>query len=245
MTCGMSWFFTVDSGCVLPYILSMPDDTLVIIPAYNASRTITELIERLAKHVDKADIVVIDDGAADNTGELARQAGVAVLAHETNRGKGAALKTGFKHAIDNRYDAVLTIDADLQHDPECVPGFLEMGASGKYDIIIGTRERTNNMPFFRVFANFTGSVVISLFSGVRIRDSQSGYRWISTDVLKRLHLECDRYDLESEILLGIGRIGGSIGEISVPTIYGDSESFINPIVDAARAVRLLWRSLFW
>ncbi|MCK4657171.1 MAG: hypothetical protein KAT85_09045, partial [candidate division Zixibacteria bacterium] len=109
----------------------------------------------------------------------------------------------------------------------------------------GTRERTTSMPVFRVFANFTGSVVISLFSGARIRDSQSGFRWIRTDVLKRLRLQCDRYDLESEILLGAGRIGGSIGEIAVPTIYGDSESFINPIVDAARAIRLLWRSLFW
>jgi glycosyltransferase involved in cell wall biosynthesis len=204
-----------------------------------------ELIERLAKHVDKANILVVDDGAADNTGELARQAGVTLLTHETNRGKGAALKTGFAYAIDHGYDAVLTVDADLQHDPECVPGFLEMGASGKYDIIIGTRERTDEMPVFRVFANFTGSVVISLFSGARIRDSQSGYRWIKTDVIKCLRLECDRYDLESEILLGVGRIGRSIGEIYVPTIYGDSESFINPIVDAARAVRLLWRSLFW
>ena len=223
----------------------MPDNTLVIIPAYNASRTITELTEQLAKHVDKADILVVDDGAADNTGELAMQAGVTVLAHATNRGKGAALKTGFMHAIDNGYNAVLTIDADLQHDPGCVPGFLEMGASGKYDIIIGTRERTDKMPVFRVFANFTGSVIISLFSGARIRDSQSGYRWISIDVIKCLRLECDRYDLESEILLGVGRIGGSIGEISIPTIYGEQESFINPIVDAARAVKLLWRSLFW
>jgi glycosyltransferase involved in cell wall biosynthesis len=218
---------------------------LVMIPAYNAGRTITELIERLVKHVSDKDIVVIDDGALDNTGDLARETGVTVLAHETNRGKGAALRTGFQYAIENDYGAVLTIDADLQHDPDCVPGFLEMASSGNYDVIIGTRERTADMPAFRVFANFAGSVVISLFSGARIRDSQSGYRWIRTDTIKRLRLRCERYDLESEILVAIGRSGGSIGEISIPTIYGESESFIVPLVDAARVLRMLLRSLFW
>jgi len=223
----------------------MPDNTLVIIPAYNASRTIAELTDRLAKYVRRADILVIDDGAADGTGDLARQNGVTVLVHDRNRGKGVALKTGFRYATQHGYEAVLTVDADLQHDPECVPRFLAMGASGEYDIIIGTRERTTDMPSFRVLANFAGSVVISLFSGARIRDSQSGYRWIRTDTLKRLSLRCDRYDLESEILLAVGHAGGSIGEIVVPTIYGESESYINPLVDTARILRMLWRSLFW
>ncbi len=223
----------------------MSPKVLVIIPAFNAGRTIGELVERLAEHVARSDILVIDDGATDDTGELARSAGVSVMKHSVNKGKGAALKTGFRHALAAGYEAVLTLDADLQHDPDYVPEFLRQGAAGGYDIVIGTRQRTPEMPRKRVIANFTSSVIISLLAGALIRDSQSGYRWIRTDILRRLRLRGDRYDLESEILLGVGRIGGAIGEISVPTIYGESSSFVNPLVDAARILRVLWSSLFW
>lgn len=223
----------------------MSSDMLVIVPAYNAAATVSELIDRLTAHVAIEDILIVDDGSGDATGQNARNAGVAVLSHETNKGKGAALKTGFKYAVDRCYSAVLTIDADLQHDPDCLPSFRTLGGTNKYDVIIGTRKRTGDMPCLRVFANFASSAVISLFSGVRIRDSQSGYRWIATDLLRRLSLKGDRYDLESEILLAVGRMGGSIGEIGIPTIYRGSVSFISPTVDAVRALKILCRSLFW
>jgi glycosyltransferase involved in cell wall biosynthesis len=219
--------------------------TLVVIPAYNAAGTIGQLIELLSEHVNRRDILVVDDGAEDDTGASARRAGVTVLAHARNMGKGAALKSGFRHAVAGGYDAVLTLDADLQHDPACVPQFIDMAADGDYDIIVGTRRRTSDMPSERALANFTSSIVISLFSGTLIHDSQSGYRWIRTEVLKRLPLKGDRYDLESEILIGIGRSGGLIGELPIPTVYGGAVSFINPIFDAARIIRILWSSLFW
>jgi glycosyltransferase involved in cell wall biosynthesis len=219
--------------------------TLIIVPAYNAGRTISELLGRLTGYVDRSDILVIDDGSADNTGELAREEGVTVLTHDVNRGKGAALKTGFRHAIERGYDAVVTLDADLQHDPDLVPDLLQWASTGKYDIIIGTRRRSGQMPVARAFANFASSIAISLFSGTLIRDSQSGYRWIGTDVLRRIPLRGDRYDLESEILLRVGLMGGSIGEVRVPTIYRDSVSSINPVTDSARAIRILWSRLFW
>ena len=224
----------------------MPNDTLVIIPAYSASYTISELIERLAKYVNQNDILVVDDGSKDDTGEIAKKLDIIVVAHDSNMGKGAALKTGFRYALNNGYKAVLTIDADLQHDPDCVPRFLELGATDKYDLIVGVRQRSIDMPRHRIFSNFITSLIVSVFSGCRIRDSQSGYRWIKTDALRNLYLHGDRYDLESEILLKIVRMGRPVAEVDIPTIYGDkSQSHISLTTDTLRFIGLIWRSFFW
>jgi len=217
----------------------------VIIPAYNAGSTIGELIERTSRFVNRGDIVVIDDGSCDQTCKIARATGAVILRHEANRGKGEALKTGFKHVRLRNYAAVITLDADLQHDPESIPDFL-LKANGFSGIIIGTRERDLEiMPFARWLINNLTSMIVSVLSGQSIRDSQSGYRLITTQVLKSVKLESRKYDLESEILIKAKRRGFEIAEVSIRTIYAGGKSFINPLVDTARFIRLMWRSLWW
>jgi len=219
---------------------------LVLIPAYNASSTILELIEKTSKLVDKSDIVVIDDGSQDQTFAIAQKVGAAVLKHPINKGKGEALKTGFKFAIEKNYHAVLTMDADLQHDPSSINDFLQKSNENFSGIIIGTREISlKKMPFARWLTNNLTSVILSILSGQRIRDGQSGYRLISTQILKRIKLKARKYDLESEILAKAGRHGFKIDSVPIRTIYRGSRSFINPFVDTGRFIKLIWRSLWW
>jgi len=218
---------------------------LVLIPAYNAGLTISELIKKTSKFVNKSDIVVVDDGSKDQTFAIAQKAGAVVLKHKRNKGKGEALKTGFRYALEQNYHALITMDADLQHDPESIPDFIRM-ADSTSGIIIGTRKRNLEiLPFARWLTNNLTSAIVSVLSGQSIRDSQSGYRLIWTHVLKDLKLESKKYDLESEILIKAKRKGFKISEIPIKTIYGGGKSFINPLIDTGRFIKLMWRSLWW
>jgi glycosyltransferase involved in cell wall biosynthesis len=217
----------------------------VVIPAYNAGRTIAELVQRVREFVDPQDVVVIDDGSQDETSGLAQQAGATVLKHERNQGKGEALKTGFGHVRARDYAAVITMDADLQHSPDSIPDFIRR-AQDFSGILIGTRERNLKiMPFARWLTNHLTSVIVSILSGVTVRDSQSGYRLIPVEVLREVRLKSRKYDLESEILIKAARKGFGIGEVSISTIYRNGKSFINPLVDTGRFIRLMWNSLWW
>ena len=219
---------------------------LVLIPAYNASLTICELIEKTSRFVNKSDIVVIDDGSIDQTFNFAKSTGVVVLRHRENQGKGEALKTGFKYALKKNYDALLTIDSDLQHDPSSIPVFLKQANHDFSGIIVGTREiHLKNMPFARWLTNNLTSAILSVLSGQSIRDSQSGYRLISTQVLQKIKLKARKYDLESEILIKAGRKGFKINAVPIKTIYHGGKSFINPFMDTGRFIKLMWRTIWW
>jgi len=217
----------------------------VVIPAYNAGRTIAELLERTLLFAKREDVVVIDDGSVDQTSQLAEEAGVVVLRQPKNKGKGEALKAGFEHVRANHYVALITMDADLQHAPESIPDFTRK-AEHFSGIIIGTRKRNLRiMPFSRWLTNHLTSVIVSVLSGETVRDSQSGYRLIPVPVLKRVRLKSSKYEMESEILIKAARRGFKVGEVPIGTIYEGSRSFINPLVDTGRFIRLMWRSLWW
>jgi len=218
----------------------------VLIPAYNASQTLPELIRRIKKALPQSSVIVVNDGSQDDSGNLARKAGATVLEHKVNQGKGEALRTGFDFVVQNGLDYVITIDADLQHRPEELRLFTEEAKRGSFDLIVGTRDFSfQNMPFDRVVTNFVSSVILTLLSGQTIKDSQSGYRLISCKTLRVIKLKCRKYDLESEILIKTGRKGFKIGEVPISTVYEGSRSFINPLVDTGRFIKICWKSLFW
>jgi glycosyltransferase involved in cell wall biosynthesis len=224
----------------------MPKALLVLIPAYNAGSTISELIEKTSKFADKHDILVIDDGSQDQTSLIAGTSGAVTLKHRINKGKGEALRTGFGYAVDKNYKALITMDADLQHDPSSIRDFLEKADEDFRGIIIGTRDiNLRMMPFHRWLSNNLTSAMLSILSGQTIRDSQSGYRFISTRVLERIRLKGKKYDLESEILVKAGRSGFKIDSVPIKTIYQGGKSFINPFVDTGRFLKLIWRTLWW
>jgi glycosyltransferase involved in cell wall biosynthesis len=221
------------------------DKTAVIVPAFNAGSTILELIERITQFVNKEDVIVVDDGSTDQTFDLAQPNGVVVLRHDKNRGKGEALKTGFDYVVNRDYNTVITIDADLQHSPDSIPDFMKK-AAGFPGILIGTRKRNLKiMPMLRWLTNNLTSAIVSILSGTTIRDSQSGYRLIPVRVLKEVQLKFSKYEMESEILIKAARKGFPIGEVPIGTIYRGGKSFINPLVDTGRFIKLMWKSLWW
>ncbi len=224
----------------------MADKIAVIIPAYNAAKTIAVLIEKIQKDFPQLDVIVIDDGSQDPTFSLAKNSKAVVLKHQINQGKGKALKTGFSYAKEKNYSYVITLDADLQHDPRHIRDFLQKANSNKTDFILGTRSFTfRNMPWDRFLTNFISSVILTLLSGQKIKDSQSGYRMISGEVLRKIPLHRKKYDLESEILIKAGRKGFRIEAVEISTIYEGSKSFINPFIDTGRFLKICWKSLFW
>jgi glycosyltransferase involved in cell wall biosynthesis len=216
---------------------------LVVVPVFNASRWLPQLIERCRKVVDESRLLFVNDGSTDDSLAILKEQDVNYLSFVENQGKGAALKAGFNYAVAHGFDAVLTLDADLQHLPEEIPRFL--AANDGKRLLIGTRRiETGTMPVERWFINNLTSLVISVFSGRRVRDSQSGYRLIPVWLLRAIRLESVRYDSESEILFKAGALGCTVAEIPVSTIYEGSHSYIHPFKDSLRFVRQVWHCIW-
>ncbi|MBI5236487.1 MAG: glycosyltransferase family 2 protein [Deltaproteobacteria bacterium] len=212
---------------------------LIIIPAYNEERYILDLLTNL-KTVAKG-VVVVDDGSMDSTAAIATAAGAHVISRP-HKGKGAALKTGFRYALDNGYDWVITMDSDGQHDWQDVPRFLDamsLNGSGG-DIYVGSRmDEAVKMPLLRRAANRFMSGLISRLVGCSISDTQCGFRAIKAKVLANVRLETSHYDTESELIIKSGKAGYSIRSIPIKTIYNGAPSNINKFIDTARFIKLL------
>ncbi len=211
--------------------------TLVVIPAYNEESRVGRVVEACLTHTPH--VLVVDDGSSDATAAEAAGRGAMVLSNEGNRGKGFSLRRGFDMAVEQGFDVVVTLDADGQHDPACIPGLVDMIGRG-HDVVIGTRKKTGSaMPYHRRASNFFLSLVFSALSRAWIRDSQSGYRAFRVEVLRELDLRSTGFETESEILMKLGRRGVRFAEYPIPVIYGDEKSHINVARDFVRFVRVV------
>ena len=212
----------------------------VILPAYNAARHLAEVIGAIRATFPDARILVIDDGSSDDTADAASAAGAELAVHPQNRGKGAALASGFAWALAEGLDWLYTMDADGQHLAAEMPAFRDAAARGPFDVVVGNRmDRTASMPWLRKRTNQFTSWVVSRLAGVRIPDSQNGYRLLRVACLRGLTLRTTRYDTESEVLVRLARRGCRIGSAPTSTVYGDQNSSINPLIDTLRFFRLV------
>ena len=185
-------------------------------------------------------VLVVDDGSRDGTARAARAAGAEVVSHPENLGKGAALRTGFAAALSCGAAGVVTMDADGQHPPQCLPRFLE-AASGA-DLVLGCRMgQARAMPWLRRHTNRTMSRVVSGIARVPLKDTQCGYRWISAAVLRGVRLGTGHYETESELLIRAARAGFRIAEVPIPAVYAGEESHIRRGRDTVRFLRLVTR----
>jgi glycosyltransferase involved in cell wall biosynthesis len=219
----------------------------IIIPAYQAERSVGDVVRSCIDEANVAGVIVVDDGSTDATGNEALAAGAEVIVHEVNRGKGAALVTAFEAASRYGWDAAITIDADGQHSPHHIASFIDRFAETRPDVIVGTRQRTHTaMPIRRRISNSTSSAVVSKLAGTRITDSQSGYRLMSRRTWEQLEFVYTRFGMESELLVKASRAGFRIEEIPIETVYGDEQSHFRPLRDTFRIVRVflgLWRDI--
>ena len=209
---------------------------VALIPGYNEGPRIGRVVTAALEHLP---VVVVDDGSSDDTAARAREAGATVIEQRPNRGKGDALRTGFRRALDAGFDAVLTLDADGQHDPAEIPRFLEAWAGNpRPDLVIG-RRNFRTMPPIRRLANELGGRAFSWAVSRPIPDNQSGYRLIGRRVMEAtLDSEERGFEFEVEMITTCIRLGGTIAWVPIRTIYG-APSHIRPLDHLRSFVRVV------
>lgn len=187
-------------------------------------------------------VLVVDDGSKDETAAIAEAAGATVLRQRPNQGKGAALKAGFRWAVEQGYEAVVTLDADGQHDPSELPQFLAAYRSHQADLIIGARD-FSQMPPVRRLANTLGRWSFSWAVGQAVQDNQSGYRLISCRLLQAMLASSEQgFQFEVEMIVVCVERGYSLAWVPIRTIYAGETSHINPGQHVAEFARMVWQT---
>lgn len=200
---------------------------LALIPAHNEEARIGAVAAAAKQHLA---VLVVDDGSSDGTARAAEAAGAQVISHKINQGKGAALRSGFRAALEQGCDFVVTLDADGQHDPAEMPAFLEAFEVTHADLIIGRRD-FRQMPFIRQLSNTLGTVLFSWAVGRHIPDNQSGYRLIGRRLLEMeavLQSAEAGFEFEVEMIALAIKQGLSMEWVPIRTIYRDEKSHIQP-----------------
>ncbi len=218
-----------------------------LIPAYNLARTIGEVVQRTRAHLSW--VVVIDDGSQDDTARVAAENGATVIKVPVNRGKGWALRCGFRRALERPCEGVVTLDGDLQHDPNDIPALIAAFDDTGADLVVGSRMgRAEEMPRVRYYTNRVGVFCISWAAGQRLDDSQSGFRLYRRRVIESIPLCTTRYDTETEIAIKAGLSGMRIVNVPVKTIYHEGEevaSHYRWFIDTFHISMVFLKSLFW
>ena len=189
---------------------------IALIPGYEEGPRIAPVVRAAARHLP---VVVVDDGSTDDTAAQAEAAGATVLRQVPNAGKGAALRAGFRHALDGGAEAVVTLDADGQHDPDEIPAFLAAFERDRPELVIGRRD-FSSMPPVRRLSNTLGGWAFSAAVGQSIPDNQSGYRLIGRTLMRAL-LDSDEsgFEFEVEMIARCIALGLPIAWVPIRTIY--------------------------
>jgi glycosyltransferase involved in cell wall biosynthesis len=212
---------------------------LALIPAYNEARYVAEVIAGALAHLP---VLVVDDGSTDDTAARAEAAGAQVLRQTPNQGKGAALRLGFRWALDQGYQAVVMLDADGQHDPAEIPKFLQVYTEHGADQIIGAREY-RHIPIVRRISNTIGRWSYSWAVGQYVPDNQSGYRLLSRRMVEAtLSSQEDRFQFEVEIITICLLLGYTLDWVPIRTIYADEVSHIRPVEHVPEFFRMVWET---
>jgi glycosyltransferase involved in cell wall biosynthesis len=198
---------------------------LALIPAYNEAPRVGAVVAGALAHLPT---LVVDDGSTDDTAATAESAGATVIRQRPNQGKGAALRAGFRWALDEAFDAVLTLDGDGQHDPAEIPLFLTARRRTNPDLVIGRRD-FGRMPPIRQLSNRIGGLAFSWAVGRRIPDNQSGYRLLSRRLMEAmLESRESGFAFEVEMITTAIRAGWTIDWVPIRTIYAGEPSHIDP-----------------
>ncbi len=217
---------------------------VAVIPAYNEESKIGGVVKATLPFV--SEVLVIDDGSTDQSGQLAALAGARVYRHLTNCGLGAALGTALAAALDRGAEIIVTLDADGQHDPVEIPKLVRLLEDDLADVVLGSRLLdSRGMPWPRRLANQLGNLLTFIFFGLWVTDSQSGFRAFSRAAAAAIQIRSNRMEVSSEIVAEIRRLGLRLAEAPIRAIYTDyslakGQSFW---VGLKTVYKLLWRRL--
>ena len=213
---------------------------VVVLPAYNADRTLERTYREIPFDIVD-EVILVDDNSRDDTVQLARSLGIGhVIRHERNRGYGGNQKTCYDKALELEADIVIMLHPDYQYPPLLISAMAPMIALGIYPVVLGSRilgkgARAGGMPYYKYAANRLLTLVQNLWIGQKMSEYHSGYRAFSADVLRAIDYDAnsDDFVFDNEILSQIFMAGFAIGEVSCPTRYFEEASAIGP----ARSVR--------
>ena len=219
----------------------------VVIPAFNEEKNIDDVLVRTYKAMESCshpyEIILVDDGSCDRTGELACRHKVIVVRNERNEGKGFAFKRGFTHA---QGDIVVTMDADGSHDPDDIPRLILPILKGA-NVVLGTRFDTRDgkqsTKKLHVLGNNLINLTILLITGKRVTDSQTGFRAFRRNVLEQIEITSSGYQVESELTMKALRNGNIVEEVPIKIMKRkNGNSHVNPLVDGLRIFRTIIRT---
>jgi glycosyltransferase involved in cell wall biosynthesis len=222
---------------------------IVVLPAYNAERTLERTLAEIPRDVAD-EVLLVDDASRDRTAALSRSLGLPTLVHRENLGYGGNQKTCYREALVRGADVVVMVHPDYQYDPRLVPAMASIVASGVYDAVLGSRILGNTalsggMPRYKYFFNRVLTAFQNLLLGEKLSEYHTGYRAFSRAVLERLPLENNSNDFlfDNQMLAQIFYFGFRIGEVACPTRYQPESSSI----DLARSIRygigVVWTSI--
>ncbi len=217
-----------------------PDSVCAVIPFYNEKNTLSRVLNETSKYVKH--IFAVNDGSIDDLYlDEKEKLNVTFIELGSNFGKGKALQEGFNAAVSEGFEIVVTLDADLQHEPEYILHFikkLEM-----FDIVIGNRlNNLKGMPLQRRLSNKLTSFFLTIKTGQKIIDSQCGFRAYKVNVLREVKTFYYGYEAESEILVKASKKGFKIGFTGIRTIYGTGKSKMRPIQAIVGFLKVLIKS---
>ncbi|KJU81942.1 glycosyltransferase [Candidatus Magnetobacterium bavaricum] len=206
---------------------------VVVMPAYNAEKTLRQTYDELPhKYIDEC--IVVDDASRDRTITVARDLGLKVLVHQQNKGYGANQKTCYRNALDSGADIIVMLHPDYQYSPRLVTALASMILSGHYDIalgsrILGGRALSGGMPVYKYISNRLLTFAENMAVGIKLSEYHTGFRAFSRKVLETVPYEnnSDDFVFDNEILVQAVHFGFRIGEISCPTKYFEDASSIN------------------
>ena len=221
-----------------------PLNPVIVIPVYNGRDSILRLVSQIKSLVDYP-IIVIDDGSTD--GIVPEDLDdVTYLKHPQNRGKGAALKTGLNQAKKAGYDHAISLDADGQHDPHEIQNIIHQVQHNPAALVVGMRNLiTEVMPFHRKLSNNITSLILSLRTSLRVRDSQVGYRCYPLNDSRLWDSIEDGFQFESAVFFNAAKLKIPLVWQPIPVIYGSEESHMNLLMDTLRFIRTFFRSFKW
>lgn len=196
---------------------------LIGIPAYNEHEAIGKVLQgipRKIKGISRVDILVVDDGSIDNTGEKAARYNAKVVSHLINRGLGGALKTILRYANSNGYDFLVTIDADGQHNPSDIIRVVDRLLVNDVDVVVTSRWlKPTQGVWLRYFVNWLANILTYFLFGIWTSDSQSGFRGFTRKAFERINIQSDGMEVSSEFFKEIDKNKLRFTEVPIDAIY--------------------------
>ena len=207
---------------------------VVVLPAYNAEKTVRRTVEEISSDIVD-EIILVDDASQDDTVAVARSLGIThVIRHDSNRGYGANQKTCYRTALELDADIVVMLHPDYQYTPKLLPAMAMLVSSGLFPVVLGSRilgggAIAGGMPVYKYVANRVLTLFQNLCTGAKLSEYHTGYRAFSAEVLRSIDLEgnSDDFIFDNQMLAQVIHKGYRVGEITCPALYFEDASSIN------------------